>query len=156
MNYDIHVKQVAPQVIASERRHTALAEIGNVMHSTLANIATSVHPSDAMQGAPFAIYYNEPFKPDDIDVELGLPIAPTATVDQTARVHRRELSGGPVAFTFHVGPYETIGAAYAALYDWVKLHGHKTLGPPREIYLVGPGQDRKPSEYRTEIDIPID
>lgn len=156
MSYDIHVKQVAPQVIASERRHAALAELGNVMHSTLANIATAVHPPDAMQGAPFAIYYNEPFKPDDIDVEMGLPIAGNATVDPSVRVHRRELPGGPVAFTFHQGPYETIGAAYTALYEWVKLHGHKTLGPPREIYLVGPGHDRNPSEYRTEIDIPID
>ena len=156
MSYDIHVKQVAPQVIASERTHTALSEIGNVMHATLANIATSVRPPDAMQGAPFAIYYNEPFKPDDIDVEMGLPIAPGATIDPSARVQRRELEGGPVAFTFHVGPYETIGAAYAALFEWVKLHGHHPLGPPREIYLVGPAHDRSSAEYRTEIDLPID
>lgn len=156
MNYDIHVKQVPPQVIASERRHTALAELGNVMQSTLAKIATSVHPPGAMQGAPFAIYYNEPFKPDDIDVEIGLPIAGHATLEPSARVQLRQLPGGPVAFTFHVGPYETIGAAYTALYEWVRVHGHKPLGPPRETYLVGPGQDTKPAEYRTEIDVPID
>lgn len=156
MNYEIHVKQVPPHVIASERRHTVLAELGNVMQSTLAQIATSVHPPTAAQGAPFAIYYGETFKPDDIDVEVGLSIAGNATLDPSARVQRRQLDGGPVAFTLHVGPYETIGAAYTALYEWAKVHGHKPLGPPREIYLVGPGQGVTPAEYRTEIDVPID
>jgi len=156
MNYEIHVKQLPPQVIASERTHTALAELGNTMQSTLATIATSVHPPDAAQGAPFAIYYDEPIKPDDIDVEIGVPIAGGATLQQSARVHRRQLSGGPVAFTMHVGPYDTIGGAYTAIYDWVKAHGHRPLGPPREVYLVGPGQGVDPADYRTEIDVPID
>lgn len=156
MNYDIHVKQVPAQIIASERTHTALAQLGKVMHSTLAKIATSVQPPTATQGPPFAIYYNEPFNPDDIDVEMGVPIAVNATLAETAQVARRELPGGPVAFTFHVGPYETIGAAYAALYAWLEEHGHRPLGPPREIYLVGPGQGTKPAELRTEIDLPID
>lgn len=156
MNYDIHVKQVPPQIVATERRHAALAELGTVMHSTLAAIASSVQPPFAMQGAPFAIYYNEPFKPDDIDVEMGLPIAGNATVEPSGRVQRRELPGGPVAFTTHVGPYESIGAAYAALYAWLQAQGHQALGAPREIYLIGPGQSSNPAEYRTEIDVPID
>jgi effector-binding domain-containing protein len=156
MNYEIHVKHVAPLVVATGRTHTALGELGHVMHATLATIAESVSPAGAVKGAPFAIYYNEPFDPDDIDVEMGLPIAADASVAQSATVSLRELPGGPVAFTVHVGPYEAIGAAYAALYRFVKMHGHKVLGPPREIYLRGPGPDTSPADYRTEIDLPID
>lgn len=156
MNYDVHVKQVPPQVVVTERCHTRLAELGNVMHTTLAKVAGSVEPRDAARGAPFALYYNEPFRPEDIDVEMGVPVAADAEVNESAGVHRRELSGGPVAYTVHIGPYSAIGAAYEALYTWVNGHGHARTGPPREIYLVGPGQGTRPEEYRTEIEVPID
>ena len=156
MNYDVHVKQALPQAVVTERCHARLVELGKVMHATLAKVAASVEPIDAAQGAPFAVYYNEPFKPEDIDVEMGLPVAPDAKVAETKGVHRRELPGGPVAYTRHVGPYRSIGAAYEALHAWVEEHGHTRTGPPREIYLVGPGEGVNPDEYRTEIEVPID
>lgn len=156
MSYDIHVKHVPPQVVASARTHTVLGELGKVMHATLATIAGSVRPPDAAQGAPFAIYYNEPFRPDDIDVEVGVPVASAATLEESAKVKRRQLPGGPVAYTLHVGPYQTIGAAYEALYAWIAAHGHERIGPPREIYVVAPGTGVRPEEYRTEIEVAID
>lgn len=155
MSYEIHVKQLPPQVVVSERVHTKLSELGATMHTTLSRVAESVQPADAAQGAPFAVYYNEPFQPDDIDVEMGLPVKASAKVDETLGVHRRTLLGGPVAYTTHVGPYETIGAAYRALFEWVEKHGHQRQGPPREIYLVGPA-DAEPSAYRTQIEVPVD
>ena len=156
MNYDIHVKQVPPQVVVTERRHTSLVELGRVMHSTLAKVATSVQPTEAARGAPFAVYYNEPFRPEDIDVEMGLPVASNAKVAESADVHRREMPGGPVVYTMHIGPYAAIGAAYKELYAWIDRHGHHRSGPTREIYLIGPAQTSKPEEYRTEIEVPID
>lgn len=156
MSYAVHVKQVPPQVVVTQRLHTPLARIGDVMHATLAKVARSVQPVTAARGVPFAVYYNEPFRPDDVDVELGLPIASDAEVSEAIGVHRRELPGGPVAYTTHVGPYGTIGAAYEALFEWIRVHGHERVGPPREIYIVGPGQGAKPEELRTEIEVPID
>lgn len=156
MSYDVHVKQVPPQVVVTQRCHASLTELGNVMHATLAKVATSVEPPTAARGAPFAVYYNEPFQPEDIDVEMGLPVAGDAKVTESADVHRRVMSGGPVAYTTHVGPYSAIGAAYAALFAWIDRHGHERIGPPREIYVVGPGQGTKAEEYRTEIEVPID
>lgn len=156
MNYAVHVKHVPPQVVVSQRRHTSLAELGGAMHETIAEIVASVDPPDAMRGAPFAVYYNEPFKPEDVEVEMGVPVAPDTKVLPRARVERRELIGGPVAYTIHVGPYETIGKAYEALFAWIEKHGHHRIGPPRETYLVGPGKGISPSMYRTEIEVPID
>lgn len=155
MSYDVHVKRVAPQVIVTAHEHVALAELGKAMHSTLATIALNVRPLGATQAAPFAIFYNEPFRPGDVDVELGVPVAASATLEPTARIQRRELPGGLVAFTFHVGAYGAIGAAYAAVYDWIVSHGRRPLGPPRETYLVSPGQGIEPAELRTELDVPI-
>ncbi|MBX3189201.1 MAG: GyrI-like domain-containing protein [Labilithrix sp.] len=156
MNYEIRVKQLPAQVVVTERCHATLAELGDTMHATLAKVALSVEPAGAARGAPFAVYYNEPFRPEDIDVELGVSVTPRAKVAETKGVHRRELAGGPVAYTVHVGPYATIGAAYEALYAWVGDHGLHRTGPPREIYFVGPAQGARPEDYRTEIDVPID
>jgi effector-binding domain-containing protein len=156
MSYEVHVKQVPPEMVVTERCHTRLAELGTVMHAALARIAMSVEPAEAVQGAPFALYYNEPFRPEDIDVEMGLPVTADAAVSEAKGVHRRALEGGPVAYTLHVGSYSSIGAAYAALHAWLEEHGHKRTGPPREIYLVSPGEGVKPEDYRTEIEVPID
>lgn len=156
MNYEIHIKQVPPQVVVTERRHTTLAQLGEVMHETLAHVATAVDPPGAARGAPFAVYYDEPFRPEDIDLEVGLPVTADAKVVETLQVQRRLLEGGPVAYTVHVGPYEAIGAAYEALYRWVDAHGHHRLGPPKEIYLAGPGEGIEPANYRTELEVPVD
>lgn len=156
MSYAVHVKQLPPQVVVTQRRHASLENLGNAMHSALAKVAMSVAPKEAARGAPFTVYHGEAFRPDDLDVEMGLPVTGDAKVVETADVRRRELSGGPVAYTTHVGPYAEIPAAYAALYTWIDGHGHKRIGPPREIYIVGPGQGTKPEEYRTEIEVPID
>lgn len=156
MSYAVHIKQIPPQVVVTQRLHTSLAEIGNTMHATLAKVATSVQPATAAQGVPFAVYYNEPFQAEDIDVEVGLHVASDAKVSESMDVFRRELPGGPVAYTTHVGPYPSIGAAYQALYEWIDRHGHARVGPPREIYIVGPGQGTRPEEFRTEIEVPID
>lgn len=155
MIHQIHVKQVAPRAVATRRMHTSLANIGHEMQTTLGEIATHVNPPRSARGVPFAIYHNEPFRPDDIDVELGLPLAEDATIDAASSAHRRVLPGGSVAYTIHVGDYGTIGAAYEDLYTWLAKSGYRPVGPPRELYLVGPSEGVSPSEYRTEIDVPV-
>lgn len=156
MPYTVHVKQIAPQLVAMQRTHTTVANLGTTMHAILAKIANAVEPRGSARGAPFAIYHNEPFTPDDVDVEMGLPLAHDARLAETADAHACQLPGGAVAYTIHEGPYGSIGAAYDAIHGWLREQGHRPQGPPREIYLVGPGQDITPAEYRTEIDVPVD
>lgn len=154
MGYEIHVKQLGPELVLTKRLHTTLPELGKTMNATLSTMTASVDPPSATAGVPFAIYHNEPFRPDDIDVEMGLPLAREAKVTPDAG-SPRHLPGGPVAYTIHCGSYRAIGAAYEALHEWLKAHGQTPSGPPREIYLVGPTQARSEAEYRTEIDVPI-
>jgi len=155
MNYQVHIKQLPQAHVVTKRMHTTLAKIGDAMTATLATIAAEVTPHGAARGVPFAIYHNEPFKPDDVDVELGIPIAQGASVPSAAGAIK-ELPGGPVAYTVHVGSYESISGAYAALFGWLAQHGMRANGAPREVYVLGPGQGSKPEEYRTEIAVPVE
>jgi effector-binding domain-containing protein len=156
MEHEVHVKQVPPQLVATKRCRTTLGELGKTMHSTLASIANAVEPKEAPRGAPFAIYHNEPFRLDDVDVEMGVPLGRDAILARAGAASAKQLPGGAVAFTIHEGPYAAIGAAYDAIFEWAEEHGHSLHGPPREIYLVGPGDGVSPAEYRTEIEVPLE
>jgi len=155
MVHDVHIKQIPPQPVATRRVHTTLENLGEAMHVALGEIAMHVEPKGAARGAPFAVYHNMPFQTGDVDVELGLPLVRGAKITGDVRARASVVPGGSVAYTIHVGDYGTIGKAYEAIYAWLDERGYRASGPPREIYLVGPDESVLPSEYRTEIDIPL-
>lgn len=102
-------------------------------------------------GHPFVIYHA--FGPDRIDAEVCVPVAGPALVDDRIKAH--VLPETMVVRTLHVGPYDELGRAYQALGEWAADHGYAPAGPHREHYLTGPDLEVPPSEYRTEIDMPI-
>jgi effector-binding domain-containing protein len=102
-------------------------------------------------GHPFVIYHAD--GPELIDAEVCVPIAGAAATDERIRV--RHLEAATVVRTLHVGPYEGLGDAYAALTGWVADHGLVGAGPVRERYLAGIADDVLPADYRTELDMPV-
>jgi effector-binding domain-containing protein len=60
-----------------------------------------------------------------------------------------------VARTVHVGPYEQLGAAYMATWNWIRSRGCELAGPVRERYLNGPGDRIAATKDRTQIEMPI-
>lgn len=157
MQYAIQEKDVAAEPVVSVRKHTSFAALPSAMAESMHDLAETVAPHGAWTArAPFAIYHNAPFRPDDVDVELGVPVRRESMEElKGAGLFAHELPAGHVAFTIHTGSYRSIGAAYQALYEWVRAHGKRPAGPPREIYIVGPDQAKDASQYRTEIDLPI-
>lgn len=103
-------------------------------------------------GHPFVIYHA--FGPDRIDAEVCVPVAADPPVGEGLTV--RTLPAATVAEVLHVGPYEALATTYEALAQWISDHGFATAGPIRERYLTGPADDVSPSEYRTEIEQPIE
>jgi effector-binding domain-containing protein len=61
------------------------------------------------------------------------------------------LPAGPVAVTVHIGPYDAMEPAYAALASWVSGRGGQLAGDPWEVYFSDPEQRPDPSTWRTEI-----
>lgn len=105
----------------------------------------------AVIGHPFVIYHA--FGPAVIDAEVCVPYAGAAPTD--ARIRSRELAATTIVQTLHVGPYEALGEAYAALAEWVDDHGYASAGPVRERYLFGVSDTADPADYRTELDQPV-
>jgi effector-binding domain-containing protein len=103
------------------------------------------------------IYHDavEQSEPDRWDMELAVPVPrPLAGQD---RLRGRELGQVKVACTLHEGPYgqSSVGETYRGLMAWIQSQNLSIAGPPREIYLVGPGHNLSPESYRTEIQWPV-
>ncbi len=154
MTYEVCIKQQIEQPILSIRTHTPIAAIGEVMGRCFGQMfgylgQIGVRPA----GMPLAIYHDPEFMEDDVDVEICVPTE--RRVAGKGEMNGSVLAGGPVAATLHAGSYHEVGPAYQALMAWIQEHGHECAGPPREVYLVGPGQAADPAEYRTEIAWPL-
>ena len=72
-------------------------------------------------GAPFVIYHE--FTTERFDAEVSVPIA--EPIIAAGRMQSRVLPAMTVARTLHVGPYEQLSDAYAALSGWVTEHGYE-------------------------------
>lgn len=148
--YEVRTMDMPPQTIVTTRTNTTRQNLPEVMRATLETISRDVYEV----GVPFAIYHNT-FRPDDIEVEIGVVVPSNVVFAKTERISRRELPSQTIAYTLHVGAYEGVGAAYEALFAWIRQNEYTPVGPPRETYLVGPDETKRPEDYRTEIEIPI-
>ena len=142
MSYAITTDTLQPQATASIRVTVPAAEIGPTMGQIIVEVMAylnrlGIHPA----GPPFARYYET--GPVHVTMEVGFPVA--KAVAPSGRVTAGELPGGEVAVTWHIGPYEKLGHAYAALESWVKEHSRESSGPAWEIYWSDPGAPGGPT-----------
>lgn len=152
MAYEFEVRQLAPQPVASIIIPGIQREgVGAALHGALPDVFSHLTANGvAMVGAPFARYHDG----DDgtLDLEAGIPIA--GNLAETDTIKARELPGGEAITTVHVGSYDRLHEAVAALAEWRLANGRVAGGPFWEIYVDDP-TDRDPAEVRTEVVEPL-
>jgi AraC family transcriptional regulator len=149
--YEIEVRDVPAQPMLSIRQETtpqgmgaAFRELLPVVHEYLER--RGVEPA----GPSFGIFHA--YERDRVDFQAGFPVP--EPLKGEGRIEAGEIPGGPAAVAVHVGPYDTIGAAHDALEGFVRDRGGPG-GPPREVYVTGPGQERDSARWRTEVIYPL-
>jgi AraC family transcriptional regulator len=145
-------------------RHDAIPVISRRVLVTLADIGRTIGSSFqeaygylgshgiAPSGPPFVIYHGLPGGDAAFEVEICAPIV-RGGGGAPPGWQVRELPGGTFATLTHRGPYETLGAAYAAIQAWISGHNLAVAGPPRETYLSEP--DTPPEQVETVIEFPV-
>lgn len=101
----------------------------------------------APAGAPFVMYYDEEYNPERVDVEVAWPVSDPALVTNT-------IPATAAAVTMHVGSYEELVQAYAAVFAWVNQNGYAARYPMRDVYHNDPST-APPEELVTEVILPI-
>jgi effector-binding domain-containing protein len=146
--YEIESRTLAEQDTAVEYTTLAVTEIGPWLGKALGEVASYLARKGAgPAGMPFARYH--PTSDNRFEVEAGFP-ASTPTAGE-GEVEPSDLPGGLAAVTVHVGPYDAMEPAYAALRTWVQTHGGEPVGDAWEVYLTDPSAEPDSSTWRTEV-----
>ncbi|MGQ4600788.1 GyrI-like domain-containing protein [Nocardia sp. R6R-6] len=106
-------------------------------------------------GAPTITFHHELPADEAIAVEFGVPVEPAPELGPSSGAEVVVVPGTLVARTCHRGSYRDLGAAYAALREWLHNFGYRTTGPPTEAYLIGPDEVTDPRRLLTEIRLPV-
>lgn len=155
MPYDVTIKTVPDQWVASWTTTTSLAAIGDDIGRGFATVVGALGAAQlAPAGIPFIVYHDVIDEQTDGAIEICIPV-PANSSGASGEVEWKQVSGGTVASTVHRGPYDEIGPAYHTITGWIQDRGHQTAGPPREIYLNDP-QTVIPEDLLTEVQFPIE
>lgn len=156
VHYAIEQKELGLQHVLLMRKRVARPEIGATIASALGPIfAFAQQHGIAFSGHPISRYLE--MGPGMVTMEVAMrivsPVPPH--VPTAADLLLDTLPAGPVACTTHVGPYDTLHNAYAALEQWIAAHGLAAAGAPWEDYVTDPTEHPDPQEWRTDVYWPV-
>jgi len=117
-----------------------------------------LHAAAGDGGPPYGRYHE--FGPTHADIEIGVPIErvsphPHDPESGADPIELSELPGGPTAVAIHHGSYETLGAAYDRLHDWIHSQGQEDGPGPWESYIDLPGEVEDMASLRTVLHWPL-
>ena len=153
MSYPVKIKEVTEQPMASIRIQTAPDAFDQTVPPAMQELIEYTERLGVRRHdlPPLSLHHG--YTEEMADIEIGVPVE--RMVAEEGRITSRILSGGPVAYIMHVGPYEELGIVYPALAAWIQEHGHETNGPSYEMFWTDPSQVSDPAQYRTEVRWPI-
>jgi DNA-binding transcriptional MerR regulator len=103
----------------------------------------------------FIIYRDGEYKEKDIDIEFCEAVNKRGA--DTERIKFKVIDRVPTAAcVMHKGPYSELRSAYAAVFKWIEDNGYQATDNPRESYIDGIWNRDDPSEWVTEVQVPVE
>jgi len=126
MNYDVVVETVQPELIAAVRSTVLVGDVGRAWRLALDQVWAFLHANpQQVRGHNLFLYHHPTRDGEPMEVDFGVQVA--GRFEPAGNVHCVETPAGEVARTVHVGPYDQIGAAHAAIQAWCASH-NRTIG----------------------------
>ena len=146
MSYQCELIDHPTQRALSIRTHAAVQDLPTIIGPAYGAITQYLGQLGQQPvGAPFVAYYNMDMQ--NLDIEIGYPVAQKLT--GLGNIQPSMVAGGKAAACLHVGPYDTLPAAYQALMEWMGAKGYEgTIC--YEVYLNDPAQT-PPEALQTQI-----
>jgi DNA-binding transcriptional MerR regulator/predicted transcriptional regulator YdeE len=158
--YDVVLKQVEPQLVASVRAilpdHSAVGTLYREVYEALGeHVGAALGPTPGQGGQTLVLWYDNEFKETNVDGAAAFFVRCTAPDNGRMRVH--ELPAAIMATTIHHGPYSRINEAHEAVITWIDANNYRIVGADREINLYNRTPIRLDDPtYITEIKYPIE
>jgi len=162
--YDIVVREIAPQLVATFREIAVDDDRITYMFDELERYVDRFNAR--ADKPPMSIYHDPEYRDENIDAEVVVPLKfaiPGTDVFKVIEMPRLS----QVACVVHKDNYVTLYQAYNALLGWIEANGYRMRGPIREVYLSfsadGLGFDlpptylaKKPGRFVTELQLEIE
>jgi DNA-binding transcriptional MerR regulator len=151
---EVILKPLEPMYVLSIREIAAQPEdVGTLLGEACTAIIEAGIPITA---PPLTLFHDQEFKPNDLDVEIAIPVTPGAA--NVALSSGRALIGGELpgtlaAAAIHTGSYDNFAETYSAIARWIEQNGYQIAGASREVYLSAPDDE---SGAITEIQYPVE
>jgi len=145
-DYEVELHELAPTPVAVIRKTVAWSEIGATVGQILGEVGGYLKGIGAEADAAFGRYDAQG---DKVAIEVGFTT--DKPVKGQGEIVPSELPGCEAAVCLHVGPYDTVSEAYAALTAWIKEAGREQAGAPWEVYTTPP-EEQPPV---TEVVFPL-
>lgn len=128
---NVELRQIEPQPTLIIRGTIPVADLGTTVGERLAALSSYLQQSGARPaGPPFVRYHT--FGDTETDFELGIPLV--EPVAGEGEISSGELPGGSAATTWHTGPHDKLGEAYARIAAWLTEQEREPSGPAWEVY----------------------
>lgn len=151
-NYEVILKQVRPQLVASIRR---ILPAHSQMVGLFEELAGYLMQYGITQTLGITLWHDDEYRECDVDAEATATLKTRIPADDTVRVY--ELAGGRMASTVHNGAYNGLYQGYNALTAWIDANGYRVNGAARELYHFSQEPIRDDDEsYVTEIQLPVE
>jgi effector-binding domain-containing protein len=152
MRYRVEIRDVPRTLFAVARATCSHADVGLALGEAMQRMLDPMRQLDLQPtGAPFCRCTD--WRDRDCDIEIGVPVR--QPVPKTVELSGIELGGVKAAYTRHVGPYEELAKAHAAIRSWIKENGKASAGSPWETYVTDPREEDDPRRWVTDIYWPI-
>lgn len=160
--YDVVVRQIPSQLMASIRQHvldpeTAITHLFDEVEAYVTNYDARAFSS------PLTIYHDLEYQEENVDVEVAVPL--TRPIPGTDRVSVRNIPSATMACVVYAGSYEKSAEVLHTLLVWIQTHHYTIAGPMREVYLRFGADEglrlpeafltESPQLYVTELQLPI-
>jgi len=165
MPYTVTVVELASQQVVVGRKRVKRSDIAATIGQVLGQVFHFAQRHGiALSGLPFTRYLD--VGAGLLTIEPGMRIAgsgqesiqidPSWVADAGASDVRVDaLPAGPAACTTHMGPYDKLADAYAALEEWMEAEGFSSAGAPWESYVTDPAQYPNSADWKTEVFWPV-
>jgi effector-binding domain-containing protein len=148
----VHRKTTEPRTVAIIKHKGPYSDIPGVIDKLYAGIDKGGY---VVCGPLMTVYYNDPGATPAAELRWDVRI-PVTNPGLMHAVEDDNLGFGYqdpayVAYTYHVGPYETVGESYGLLLDWARTNKYDITGYITEVHWSAP--DAK--NLVTEIWLPV-
>jgi len=151
MTYRIEKKTIHAQPIAYGSGEGSIAEIPKLLGEILPRVLKHIEENGGkMAGPPFTEYLS---MGETIRFRAGIPLA--EKIAPAEGVEMGELVGGDVLTTVHIGPYDKLNEAYAAIEAYVAENDLDAGDSMWEFYWTDPAANPDPKDWKTELFLPL-